>query len=250
MAGIPAGRSKALEIVNAGNIQRDGTLISGAFIHALLIPHVACWISEEFALKVSKIVNDFLINEYKSKLNMVQREAAAAQQQLLIKDEQISNLQENLISSTATSISQAAELDSKITSLTEDLMDTNTKYIVATAALTSKKDELNTWASTHAFYLLNLNDSSIQMPYYAIRCKRRKMAPTIKRLRRKHPQAEIIFQHRRIPNAVNMYDRLRDEKLVKSSRNYCMPTNDEQTFKNAIEEMCGEQFKPDITLPL
>src|SRR5277367_824552 len=46
--GIPTGRSKALKIVLAGNIQQDGTLISGTYIQALLVPDAACWISEVF----------------------------------------------------------------------------------------------------------------------------------------------------------------------------------------------------------
>ena len=41
-----------------------GALISSTYIHSLLIAHLACWISPEFALKVSKIVNNFLIAEY------------------------------------------------------------------------------------------------------------------------------------------------------------------------------------------
>ena len=76
------------------------------------------------------------------------------------------------------------------------------------------------------------------------------MAPTIKNLRRKYPQAEIIFQHRRIPNAVNMYDRLRNDKLVKSHGNHCMPADNEATLLDAIKVMCGDQFPPDISLPL
>src|SRR5277367_5253349 len=156
----------------------------------MLIPHVACWISEHFALKVSKIMNDYVVSEYKSKLDTTQK-------QLAIKDVQVTQLQDELIKSTATLIQQTTEQDDRINSLTEDLIDTNSKHIVAVTALSSKKDELSNWASTHAFSLLNLNDSNLQLPYYAIRCKRRKMAATIKRLRRKHPRAELIFQHRR-----------------------------------------------------
>ena len=120
---------------------------------------------------------------------------------------------------------------------------------MAVTALGTKKDELNSWASTHAFSLLNLNDAELQLPYYAIRCKRRKMAATIKRLRHKHPRAELIFQHRRVPNAVNLYDRLRGEKLVRSHHNYCIPATDEVTLRAAMTDMCGEQFPPTILLP-
>ena len=75
------------------------------------------------------------------------------------------------------------------------------------------------------------------------------MAATIKRLRCKHPKAELIFQHRRVPNAVNLYDRLRGEKLVRSHHNYCIPTTNEVTLRAAMSDMCGEQFPPAVLLP-
>src|SRR5277367_5176835 len=202
-------------------------LIAGTYIHPDLVPSLAGWISPVFQIKANRIINNFLIDEYKSKLD-------TAQQQLALKDVQVTQLQDELIKSTATLIQQTTEQDDRINSLTQDLIDTNSKHIVAVTALSSKKDELSSWASTHAFSLLNLNDSNLQLPYYAIRCKRRKMAATIKRLRRKHPKAELIFQHRRVPNAVNLYDRLRGEKLVRSHHNYCIPTTNEVTLRAAM----------------
>ena len=144
---------------------------------------------------------------------------------------------------------QIAVKDEQITDVKEDLVNTDNRRLVAVTALTSKEHELNSWASTHAFSLLNLNDVNALLPYYAVRCKRRKMAATIKRLRQKHPRAEIIFQHRRVPNAVNMYDRLRNEKLVLSHQNYCTPANDGVALRAAMTQMCGQQFPPEVLLP-
>jgi hypothetical protein len=59
---------KALKFVQAGNYRQYGSLITGTFIHALLVHHVASWISAEFALKVNRIVNNFLIAEYQAKM--------------------------------------------------------------------------------------------------------------------------------------------------------------------------------------
>jgi hypothetical protein len=39
------------------------TTIRGTYAHPDLIPHIASWVSPKFAIKVSKIVNDFLIRE-------------------------------------------------------------------------------------------------------------------------------------------------------------------------------------------
>lgn len=38
-------------------------VITGTYVHPDLIPHIASWVSPKFAIKVSKIVNDFLIRE-------------------------------------------------------------------------------------------------------------------------------------------------------------------------------------------
>ena len=42
--------------------------ISGTQFHPLIIPHIACWVSAEYALHVSEIVIDFHIGECKSRL--------------------------------------------------------------------------------------------------------------------------------------------------------------------------------------
>ena len=41
----------------------QNTTIRGTYVHPDLIPHIASWVSPKFAIKVSKIVNDFLIRE-------------------------------------------------------------------------------------------------------------------------------------------------------------------------------------------
>jgi hypothetical protein len=51
--GFPGGTPKALKIVQGGNYLDAGTLILETYTHAMLILHVACWISSVFA------INDF-----------------------------------------------------------------------------------------------------------------------------------------------------------------------------------------------
>jgi hypothetical protein len=57
-----SGSPQILE--NNGN-----SITSGTYIHQDLIPHLACWISPSFALKVSKIVNQYMITEFKQKID-------------------------------------------------------------------------------------------------------------------------------------------------------------------------------------
>jgi len=58
--GIPTVENKSFIIINGGKNQ----LIKGTYVHELLIPHIASWISSKFAVKVSKIINSYIANEY------------------------------------------------------------------------------------------------------------------------------------------------------------------------------------------
>jgi outer membrane murein-binding lipoprotein Lpp len=60
----PAAEQPACIELKGGNPKTRGT-----YVHPLLVPHIAGWISTKFAFKVSKIVNDFISYEYKQKIN-------------------------------------------------------------------------------------------------------------------------------------------------------------------------------------
>ncbi len=44
----------------------------GTYVHHLLIPHIASWISPEFAVKVSCIVNKYITNQMKNKFEDIE----------------------------------------------------------------------------------------------------------------------------------------------------------------------------------
>ena len=91
--------------------------------------------------QVNRIINNFYVNEYKQKLE-------AVEQLLHMKQRKIDEEQRQL-----------DETNEKNTILTEDLIDTDTKRIVATEALTAKKQELRNWSDSHAFSFLRLNNT-------------------------------------------------------------------------------------------
>jgi hypothetical protein len=78
----PTTETKPFIIINGANNNQKNKLISGTYVHELLIPHIASWISPQFGIKVSKIVNNFLITEYKNSLKQ--------------KDDKINTLEEKL----------------------------------------------------------------------------------------------------------------------------------------------------------
>src|SRR3981189_3767996 len=53
------------KIVKTFNQTNNEKAVSGTYYNPLVIPHIACWISPDFAILVSDIVNDFIHGEYK-----------------------------------------------------------------------------------------------------------------------------------------------------------------------------------------
>ena len=55
-------------------------MICGTYAHPDLIPHIASWASHKFARKVGRIINNYLVQEYKDKLAVAEAECSAAKQ--------------------------------------------------------------------------------------------------------------------------------------------------------------------------
>jgi len=219
---IPASVCKRVVTENISPVDQ---LIYGTYYHPDLIPSIAGWISPMFALRVNRIVNNYLLVEYETKLAEAEQKQHAAEQQLHAAQQ------------------EAIVIGSKVLELTEDLISTDT-------ALINKKAEFNIWSSTHAFTLLRLNDVTAKMPYYTIRCKRRDMSHSIRKMRKRHPFAEVIFQHRRVTNSINLYQRLCTSQHLTCKRNYCNPTADEATLIKEMTALCGTEHRPINVIPL
>ena len=64
-AGIPAdGTVKAIISIVGTNT----TTIRGTYVHKLLVPHIASWLNPAFAIKMSKIVDEYLLREHRLKI--------------------------------------------------------------------------------------------------------------------------------------------------------------------------------------
>jgi hypothetical protein len=140
--------------------------------------------------------------------------------------------------------------DSEISSLREGLIETDTARMQVTDAFANKQEEWQKWRQSHAFSLLKLNDPGARFPYYAVRCKRINMNQRIKAIRKNHPRAVVIFQHRKVPNGINLFNRLRVEKLILSHINYCIPHNNESSLIAALNELCGGDYPAETNFPI
>jgi len=91
--------------------------------------------------------------------------------------------------------------------------------------LDNTKQVLSTWANTHSFIMLRLNDPNAIMPYYAIRRLNRDMQKRVIKMRKQFPNAIMVYQQPSSPNAVNLYKRLRSSGFVSTDANYCRLRN-------------------------
>lgn len=74
--GIPGDPAR---VVAAGpNVTR------GTYVHPLLIPHIACWVSPSFAIKVSHLVNEAIVREHRAALASEKEKAEVANVALTI----------------------------------------------------------------------------------------------------------------------------------------------------------------------
>ena len=66
---LPSPPCKFIQTCNETEMDR---VKSGTYCHPLLIPHIACWVSPEFALLVSEVVHGYITQEYKAHLAAAQ----------------------------------------------------------------------------------------------------------------------------------------------------------------------------------
>ncbi|ARF02770.1 SWPV1-196 [Shearwaterpox virus] len=120
--------------------------VSGYYIHQDIIPHLTTWISPLFSLKVSKIINCYLIAKYERRLN--EKEEINKDLLKLFKglynkhDSDIAELKENYRAQKE----QIKSLDVKYSSKIEELKyhNTNTLYKQKKSEDSSDSDESNT----------------------------------------------------------------------------------------------------------
>ena len=228
------------QVLTAKQTEED-KMIAGTYIHPLLIPHVACWVSPAFALKASSLINNYICEEYKYKLQVAQQlqedlrmEMDSLEYQNMVLQDSVNNWREITDDKTA-----QVEIKKEVV---QDLEEKVCKQI----------KQKQTWSKTHAFTLLRTNDEdSISYPYYGIRCRRKAVGTAIKKFRCKHPKAEVIYQQNKVPNAINLFCRLKEEHAINTKRNYFshLLAGEGQLFE-LVSSLCGSAKPPCNVEPL
>ena len=178
----------------------------GTYVHPLLIPHIASWISPVFAIKVSKIVNEFLVTEYKNKLMEKENENLSLMNKmdLMLKkmDEQTKQMKEE----------------------TRELKEQNNKQMDKLSELQITVNKISNKLDSCAHMPDNneLSDRFVVMKsdvdYYVIRAQDRNIYNAIKRQENKgYTKIKDLINSESIPNSIYLWNAIKDE-LIKENK--------------------------------
>src|SRR3981189_803952 len=272
--------------------------VSGTYYNPLIIPHIACWISPDFAIIVSDIVNDFLVGEYKKcleeeqarrrradvrateeqsrrlnaeqwakeekagrevvtqLLQLTEEQNEVMKRELAYADEEVKEKDKALDDKNVEIARKGAELDDKNVEIARkgaelavagsNLVNVNARLNTATTTIMKSRADLTLWSCTHSFAILKVNEENARGTYYAIRRRRSDMRATTRKFTNKYPQATIMFHQKFIPNGVNLFQRLKTQRLIKSHQNFFNINTCEHDLVDKINGMSANVIRPAI----
>src|SRR5271156_4815877 len=242
----PSPPCKFIQTMNSTEVER---LISGTYCHPLLIPHIACWISTDFALKVGKVVNNCLALQYKEQL-------AAIKKEITYKDEQLVQATDLLQAASVTiihALQDTLQYKDQLTTVKEEITGKDKQLDEATVNVThaheqtmklqvaveAKEYRHKVWSNSHAFTMLHLHSKDSTAPYYTIRCRKTAMQRNIRKFREKYPLCRIIFRRENVANPINLYKRLKENypKIILTKGNYCFALCDEERLLEMLAKL-------------
>ena len=214
----------AMEVIQGGS-NYD---ISGTYINPELIPHVASWISPPFAIKVSKIVNSYIVREYK--------------EQLKVKNGEISDLKKTLGEIKA----QNSILISKVTNLS-DRVEVANENIIETldnlGAISNQRVPVNRQPSSEREELLLFHAEG--NTYKVVRAQKRSVATALRDQKKKYPFLRVLFRFESRPNAKELWNaikkRLREESIEVEGNEF-EHAGDEDYLLQLFKECNHEKF--------
>ena len=238
--------------------------IRGTYVHPDLIPHIACWASPKFAVKVSNIVNKYfnqkelrkkerLINEQKIEIKdlkkQLEEQHAETQRKL---DEQHAEAQRKMDEQHAESqakLDKVLHKNKKISHRLRTVKRQNIELLekvdnIAEDRVVNPVDDRD----KHEFILMKNTDPQAECikRYHAIRTKRRLAKTAIKRYQNENPNSIILLEIEYNPNAINLWDRIRahlHDKMRMGTRGFGLRgryTEDE--FVADIRELNDEKY--------
>ena len=119
-----------------------------------------------------------------------------------------------------------------------------------TETLDEEKRRLRVWAKFHGFTMLRIrepSDKDKRALYHVIRCKNEDMPKAIKKVKTVFPNATTFFQKDRVPNPINMYNRLKSSGILKFKRNKCVSKVSEAKLIQMLNQVFNI-VKPELAI--
>ena len=223
------------------------TQIRGTYVHPLLIPHIASWISPVFAIKVSKIVNEFLITEYKNKLLEKEQENLSLINKMDIMLKKMDEQNKKMDEQTRKMDEQAKKIEVE----TRELKEQNNKQIDNLSELQITVNKIsNKLNCAHMPDNNELSDRFLVMKsdvdYYFIRAQDRNIYNAIKKQEDKgYKRIKDLIKSESIPNSIYLWNTIKDELIkegkIKTYRNTFNLNISESDFITIIKSIFDQR---------
>lgn len=210
--------------------------LRGTFVPPAVIPHVASWCSPEFAVKVSKIVNQYYIDEaVRKKDRLLQKKEDKIDRMSRKMDEQSANI-DKLVKNSDKQMQKLSDMEKiakKSDKKIKKLLSVNDE--ISCKLTTSSHDRVVSTGNSDdqcKFVLIKTNDkekkkniysddesdqsSDDEDPvkiydYYVMRVLKKTYKFRIADFQKVYPKMEVIFEIKYSPNSINLWQRIKNK---------------------------------------
>ena len=179
--------------------------ITGTYAHCDLVPHIIRWISPKFAVKVSKIVNQFFINKIINEKDEIIKTNEDRLDKLIeeVKNDKIKfNAETKLLNQ---KIDDLIKLNKNTVEKKQQHIDSNMEDDVIIRKLTKSYETQN------YKYLIYRDDTDKHFQYHAIRAMTQYVNQSIKTYLDNHPNGVNILEITCDSNVVNLHNKVKTE---------------------------------------
>jgi hypothetical protein len=197
-------------------------ILRGTYVHELLIPHIASWISPRFGIMVSEIINNHIVTEYIKTLN--QKDTIIKERDDKI-EELIKLMKESDIKAekrTRKIIDKLEDTHLKLDETSEQLNETNIKLTCVNKklniAVEDRVPQTKNIEKLEDFVLLKSKKKRINYRYYGVRGQPNYVNRKSNKKIIEDKYIEIL-RINNVSNAVNLWNRLKEQ--LNESVDYC-----------------------------
>lgn len=218
----------------------DDQTITGTYVHPLLAPHIASWVSPKFAIKVSLIVNDHIVREYK--------------EQIRVKDDKIDELCRKIDQQSEKLDQQSKDTKLLLTGVSDlkrnvEVANENTVCVLNTLEGVSERvvpPNRVDQTKKESFTVLHMNDPALEVPYYVIRAQGNSTRNAIARKRKLSPNLRVVVKLDDHPNSVELWNAIKTRLgsnmvFVPKTNMFSLWRMTEEEFVQAVNECDTEK---------